>query len=126
MRAAPEQRVARVGAQLAVEPLDADEHAAHARDRVDAEVGPRPVRRAPARLDLERDEALVRDADLLLGRLGDDRAVGGAALERARVVPRLATSSSTTAATTTSPRSRASRAPRAPATMIAASAPFMS
>ena len=45
-------------------------------DRVDAEVRPRAVRGAAGHLDLEPDEALVRDDELELGRLGDDRGVG--------------------------------------------------
>ena len=66
----------RCGAQTCVEFLDPDEHAAHSRDRVDAEIGTRAVRRDAARLQLERDEALVRDAHLLLRRLAHDRGIG--------------------------------------------------
>ena len=61
---ASEIRVPRIGAQIAVELLDADEDASHLRDRVDAEVRTRAVRRAPRHLDLEMDEAAMRDGDL--------------------------------------------------------------
>jgi hypothetical protein len=54
---------------------------AHLRDRVDPQIGPRPVRGAPVRLDLERDEPLVGDADLHVSRLGHDRRVGAYALQ---------------------------------------------
>ena len=65
----------RVGAKAPVELLDADEDAAHLRDRVDAKLRPRAVRGPPVGLDLEMDEAAVRDRDLQLGRLGHDRRV---------------------------------------------------
>ena len=52
------------------------QHGSHRRDRVEAQVGPRAVRGAPARLDLKAREALVRDADPLVGGLADDRGVG--------------------------------------------------
>ena len=68
-------------AQRPVERVEPDEDVAHLRDRVDAEVGPRAVRGAPVRLDLEGDEALVGDADAHPGRLGDDRRVGADALQ---------------------------------------------
>ena len=91
--AAADVRVRRIRAQPPVELLDADEDAAHLRDRVDAEVRARAVRRAAVRLDLEMDEAAVRDGDLQLGRLGHDRGV------RAQRSPR-------------PPRCRRSRTPR--------------
>ena len=52
-----------------------DEDASHLRDRVDAEVRTRAVRRAAVHLDLEMDEAAMRDRELQLGRLGHDRRV---------------------------------------------------
>ena len=74
-RRAADQRMRSPLGQRAVELLDRDENAAHPRDRVDAEVGARAVRRASSRDHLEGDEALVRDAELFLGRLRHDRAV---------------------------------------------------
>ena len=75
------------------------EHRPHRGDRVDAEVRSGAVRRDARRLDLERDEALVRDRDDLLGRLGHDRRVGRRRGGRASSVPTLPTSSSATAVT---------------------------
>ena len=75
-RSGAEQRMAVARAQARVELGDPGEHRPHRRDRVDAEVGARAVGREARRLDLERDEALVRDRDDLLGRLGHDRGVG--------------------------------------------------
>ena len=74
----------RLGAKAPVELLDPDEDGAHVRDRIDAEVGTRAVRGAALCLDLEADEALVRDRETQLGRLGDDRRVCGVALGDAR------------------------------------------
>ena len=74
------RRVRRVGAQAAVELLDPDEHVAHVGDGVDAEVGPGAVRRPALRLDLEADEALVRERQAHLGGLRDDGCVGAVAL----------------------------------------------
>ena len=65
----------RIRAQPPVELLDTDEDAAHLRDRVDPEVRPRAVGGTPVDLDLEVDEATVRDGELQLGRLGHDRGV---------------------------------------------------
>jgi hypothetical protein len=62
-------------AQPPVELLDTDEDAAHLRDGVDPEVRPRAVSCTPVDLDLEVDEATVRDGELQLGRLGHDRGV---------------------------------------------------
>ena len=77
VRAATSQkRVRRVRAQPAVELLDPDEDTAHLRDRVDAELRPRSVRRPADRLDLEVDEPAVCDRELHLRRLRHDRGVG--------------------------------------------------
>ena len=65
----------RIRAKPAVEILDADENATHLRDRVDAQMRTRAVRRTPDRLDFEIDEAAVGDRDLHLRRLGHDRCV---------------------------------------------------
>ena len=66
----------RPGSERAVECLERDEHPAHLRDRVDAEIGSRAVRGATLRRQLERHEASVRDADAQAGRLGHDGPVG--------------------------------------------------
>lgn len=77
MRAASWCRAAcgAVSLQSTVKALELDEHSPHAQDRVDPEIGSRSVCRAPRGLHLETDEALVRDADGKVGRLGDDRRV---------------------------------------------------
>ena len=62
--------------QARVELGDPREHRPHRRDRIDAEVGAGAVGRETRRLDLEGDEALVRDRDDLLGRLRHDRGIG--------------------------------------------------
>ena len=59
-----------------VELAERDEDRAGLDDRVDAEVRARAVRGLAGHLDLRPDEALVRDGDGELGRLGDDRGVG--------------------------------------------------
>ena len=74
--AAPEQRVPGARAQRLVDRVDPDEDAAHLRNRVHAEIGARSVGGPPSRLELEGDEALVRDRDVHGGRLGHDRGVG--------------------------------------------------
>ena len=51
------------------------EHRAHGHDRVDAQVRARAVSGATRHLDLAQDEPLVRDDELQLGGLGDDRRV---------------------------------------------------
>ncbi len=66
---------ARAG-ELCGEAREPDQHLAHRRDRVDAQVGARAVRRDAGRLDVEPDEPLVRDAHVEPGRLGHDRGVG--------------------------------------------------
>ena len=73
--AAPKQRV-RARGERRVELADRAQDRAGLDDRVDAEVRARPVRRAPFDLDPRPDEALVRDGDRELGRLGDDGRVG--------------------------------------------------
>jgi hypothetical protein len=50
---------------------------AHRCDRVDTEIWPRAVRGPTRDLGLEACEALVSDADPLIGRLADDRAFSG-------------------------------------------------
>ena len=59
-----------------LEPLEGDEDVPRLRDRVDPEVRPGAVRRAAEDLDVEPDEALVRDHHLEVRGLGDDRRVG--------------------------------------------------
>src|SRR5262249_41058900 len=65
-RSRPDELVTPASLQPLVELLQRDEDGAHLRDRVDAEVRPRAVRRHALRLDLEADEALVRDGELQL------------------------------------------------------------
>ena len=111
-------------ARSAVELLDADEDAAHLRDRVDPEMRTRAVRRSPVRLDLEVHEAAMRDGELQLGRLGHDRRIGAQARRdglRADARELLVA----TAVRITSPR-RPRRAASAAASMHAARLPFMS
>ena len=82
------------------------------------------MRRSPVHLDLEMDEAAMRDRNLHLRRLGDDRRVGRTTAATASV-PMLANSSSATAVTITSPRNPRRFASTA-ASMHAARLPFMS
>jgi hypothetical protein len=118
-----EQRM-RAALQARLQPAQAGQHGRHAGDRVDAEIRARAVGGAAARLELGPDEALVGDAGAQRRRLGDDAGVGAPA-RRTDCMPALACSSSATAVTTTSPR-RPAPAAAAPASMIAASPPFMS
>jgi hypothetical protein len=78
-----EKRVRRPRLELAVVLVDRHEDRPHPRDRVDAEIRPRAVGRASLRLDVEGDPAAVRDAEALVGRLGDDRGIRAPALEEA-------------------------------------------
>ena len=71
----------RPGLQGLVERLDPDEDGAHLGDGVDAEIGPRSMRGAAAGLDVEGKPAAMRDAESLVGRLGDDRGVRAPALQ---------------------------------------------
>ena len=75
-RSGSEQPVAVTRSQTRVELCDPGEHRPHRRDRIDAEVGTGAVGRETSRLDLEGDEALVRDRDDLLRRLRNDRGIG--------------------------------------------------
>ena len=73
---ASEVPVGRARTQATVELLDADEDAAHLRDRVDAEMRARAVRCASDGLERDVHEPAVRHRELELRRLGDDRGVG--------------------------------------------------
>ena len=100
------QRMRRPRLQLAIERLEAVQHAAHAQDRVAAVARTAAVRRAAARLDLEPGESLVRR------RRSADRSARSrpraSALHRltSASAPMLAYSSSTTAATISRPRAK--------------------
>ena len=75
--AAAELRVRRIRAQPAVELLDADEDAAHLRDRVDAEIAAASrARRARASRPPDATKPRCATASCSLGRLGHDRRVG--------------------------------------------------
>ena len=67
--------------QPRVELFQGDEDRPHFGDGVDSEMRARAVRGDAVGLDLEAGEALVRDRELQLGRLDDDRRVGPHALE---------------------------------------------
>ena len=88
--------------QLTVERLEPPSTRPIREDGVPPVRRPAAVRGAAARFDLEPGEALVRDADLQVGRLGHDGAVRAPAATSASA-PRLAYSSSTTTATISRP-----------------------
>ena len=124
-RAASPARRARGRARLQplVEALQSDEDGPHPRDRVDAEIRARAVRGDALGLDLEADEAAMGDGELQLGRLDDDRGVGA---RRARAPPRCRRTPAPRRRRPSRSRRRSGSAPRAAATRIAATAPFMS
>ncbi|MDX6565739.1 MAG: hypothetical protein QOE10_1401, partial [Gaiellales bacterium] len=66
------ERGVRSLAQALLELCEPHQDRAHLDDRVDAETGPRAVGGDARDLDLDPAEALVRDRDLELGRLGHD------------------------------------------------------
>src|SRR5437588_9947648 len=70
-----DERVPPARLEPLVELLERDEHVAHLRDRVDAEIGAGPVCGDTARLDLEARESAVGNGDLELGGLADDRRI---------------------------------------------------
>jgi hypothetical protein len=67
--------------EAALQRGDGGERGGQADDGVDAEVGPRAVRRAAPGLELRPHEALVRDARTQVRRLGDDAGVGAPAAQ---------------------------------------------
>jgi hypothetical protein len=77
--AGPDELVPRRCIERRLELRKAGECRRHSRDRVNALGGARAVCRAPARLDLGPDEALVRDADAQRSGLGDDCGIGAPA-----------------------------------------------
>ena len=77
----PRERVPPPRLKARVELGERDQDRAHLGDRVDAEVGPRPVRGHARGLELEADEAAMGDRDAQLGRLGHDRRVRANPLE---------------------------------------------
>ena len=123
-RSRPEQRVRAAGRELLGEPVQAGEDAAHGGDRIDAQVGPRPVRgHARVSISSHRKPLCATQTSRPVGSV----TMAASAHTRAAIasLPRLAYSSSHTPVTITSPRSPAP-ATRAAASMMAARPPFMS
>ncbi len=63
--------------ELVAQILQTGEQRAHGKDRVNSQIGPRPMCGNPGGLDLKPNEPLVRDRDIEVGGLDDDRGVGG-------------------------------------------------
>jgi hypothetical protein len=62
--------------ELVTQLLQTGEQWTHGKDRVNSQIGPGPMGGNARSLDLEPDEPLMRDRDIEVGGLDDDRGVG--------------------------------------------------